>query len=65
MTTSPNTKDRVGDIENIPIVRMLVHPRFAMHMLCKCMLKKRHIFIYFSKGCEQDHGEEAHDCMFE
>jgi hypothetical protein len=56
MTTSPNTKDRVGDIENTPSVCMLVHPRFPTHMLCKCMLKKRHnyLFIYF-KGCEQDH----------
>jgi hypothetical protein len=46
MTTSPNTKDRVGDIENTPRVCMLVHPRFPMHMLCKCMLKKRHNFIF-------------------
>jgi hypothetical protein len=48
MTTSPNTKDRVWDIENTPSVCMLVHPRFPMHMLCKCMLKKRHnyLFIY-------------------
>jgi hypothetical protein len=46
MTTSPNTKDRVGDIENTPSVCMLVHPRFPMHMLCKCMLKKRHNYLF-------------------
>jgi hypothetical protein len=59
ITTLPNIKGSVGDIENIPSVCMLVHPRFPMHMLCKSMLKKRHnyLFIYFSKGCEQDHGE--------
>jgi hypothetical protein len=48
LTNSPNTKDRVGDIENTPSVCILVHPRFPMHMLCKCMLKKRHncLFIF-------------------
>jgi hypothetical protein len=47
MITSPNTKDRVGDIENTPSVCMLVHPRFPMHMLCQCMLKKRHNYLLF------------------
>jgi hypothetical protein len=28
ITTSPNTKDRVGDIENTPCICTLVHPRF-------------------------------------
>jgi hypothetical protein len=46
MTTSPNTKDRVGDIENTPSVCMLVHPRFPMHMPCKCTLKKRHNYFF-------------------
>jgi hypothetical protein len=46
ITMSPNTKDRVGDIENTPRVCTLVHPRFLMHMLCKCMLKKRHNYLF-------------------
>jgi hypothetical protein len=43
---SPNIKGSVGDIENIPSVCMLVHPRFPMHMLCKSMLKKRHNYLF-------------------
>jgi hypothetical protein len=46
ITTSPNTKDRVGNIENTPSLCMLVHPRSQMHMLCKCMLKKRHNYAF-------------------
>jgi hypothetical protein len=60
ITTSPNTKDRVGDIGNTPCVCTLVHPRFPMHMLCKCMLKKRHnylfIYLFFKRLWERPRG---------
>jgi hypothetical protein len=48
ITTSPNTRDRVKDIENTACVCTLVPQGSQMHMLCKCMLKKGHNYIFIT-----------------
>jgi hypothetical protein len=58
ITKSPNTRDRVEDIENTPCVCTLVHPRFPNAQAMKMHAQEgTWSFIYVSKGCEQDHGE--------
>jgi hypothetical protein len=46
ITTSPNTRDIVEDIENTACVCTLVPQDSQMHMLCKCMLKEGHNYLF-------------------
>jgi hypothetical protein len=49
ITTSPNTRDRVEDIENTPCVCTLVHPRFPNAHAMQIMLKRDIIIYLFFK----------------
>jgi hypothetical protein len=46
ITMSPNTKDRVEDIENTPCVCTLVHSRFPNAHAMQCMLNEGHNYLF-------------------
>jgi hypothetical protein len=49
ITTSPNTRDRVEEIENTPCVCMLVPQGSQMHMLCNACSRRDIIIHLFFK----------------